>query len=321
MDELCRVLKNDGRIVIIDKNLKKLGKLVITDFEQWFESEAVRSYLEKNCYSVQTREIGYESQIADGLFLSWAGIKKSNMLDRTEWHSAMIGETPSGEIVDRIKSNAFPAWSRPLLQRTSPGDSMLELGSGTGELSAILGMYSRIPILLDFSRKNIDFSREVFEKLVIKVHLICADVLIGLPFATGSVDWVWSSGLLEHFSDEQIIGILKESMRVSRKGVISLVPNASSIPYRIGKHRKEKNGNWPYGREIPKFSMKELFKEAGLANIHEHSVGSHHALTFLDDHNAVRALYEEIGLQEVQKMNQGYLLFTVGEKIGRSGES
>ena len=78
IEELCRVLKDDGRIIIIDKNIEKLGTMIITDFEQWFDKNKVKTYLEKYCNDVQAKEIPSETFKADGLFLAWTGIKSSN---------------------------------------------------------------------------------------------------------------------------------------------------------------------------------------------------------------------------------------------------
>lgn len=75
IEELCRILKENGRIIIIDKNIEKLGRLEIADFEQWFDKNDVKTILEKYCRKVQVKEISYDHYEADGLFLAWTGIK------------------------------------------------------------------------------------------------------------------------------------------------------------------------------------------------------------------------------------------------------
>lgn len=316
IEELCRVLKDNGRIIIVDKNIGKLGKMKITDFEQWFDKNEVNTLLKKYCHDVRVEEISYDTHKADGLFLAWTGIKGSSALDSKEWHNVMIGKTSVHNLATRIKKNQFPVWCKPLLQHSSPSDSLLELGSGTGELSAILSIYGRITHLLDYSKENIDFAKALYKELGIEGYFYCQNILEGIPLKTSSIDWVWSSGLLEHFSDKQIMDILEESVRVCKKGVMSLVPNANSIFYRIGKFRMEQEGKWPYGKEMPKFTMKNYFKEARLKSIKEFSLGTYHAVQFLSFFSKeIKNFYNSIGLNEVQKLNQGYLLFTYGEKI------
>ncbi len=313
--ELCRVLKDGGRIVIIDKNIKKLGSMKITEFEQWFDENEVKTVLEKYCYNVSVKKISCNSRGGDGLFLVWTGIKSSSAKDSIEWHDVMIGEVSARELAEKIRRNQFPVWCKPLIQYSTPCDSMLELGSGTGELSAILGVYDRAPHLLDYSEGSIDYAKSLFKELKIKGCFFCQNILDGMPMETGSIDWVWSSGLLEHFSDEQIVDILKESLRISKKGVMSLVPNAGSMFYRIGKYKMEQEGTWPYGKEIPKYTMKDYFRIAGLKNIKEHTVGNYHTLQFWGLNKVgIRNFFDNLSFRELQNLNQGYLVFTYGEK-------
>lgn len=255
-------------------------------------------------------------------FFQKIGIKKDNNiifnynnLGRKDWHQLMIGEKTVYDLATKIKSKQFPAWCDSLLQHSSVGDSMLELGSGTGELSAILGIHNRKPHLLDFSDGNIDFAKKLFKELGFEGQFYSGDILEGVPLKTNSIDLVWSSGLLEHFSEEQIAEILKESVRICKKGVMSLVPNANSIFYRVGKFKMEQEGTWSYGKEVPKFTMKDYFKAAGLKNIKEYSVGPYHALQFWgQDKKEIKNFYDNLSAEELEKLNQGYLLFTYGEK-------
>ncbi len=206
--------------------------------------------------------------------------KQSHKLNPYEWHKVMIGNQTINNIIMRINKKEFPIWSKSLLNHSSVGDSLLELGSGTGELSAILNIHSRITHLMDFSEKSIDFSKKLFEQLNLKGFFYCQDIRNGIPLKTNEIDFVWSSGLIEHFSDEQILRILKESVKVCKKGIMTLVPNANSIFYRIGKYTMEQKGSWKYGIENPKYSLRTFFKKVGLRNIIEYSIGVNHSLRF-----------------------------------------
>jgi len=234
-------------------------------------------------------------------------------LNDKEWHTAIKAGRTVEEIAATIKRNDFPVWCKPLLKHTQADQVILELGSGTGELAAILSLYARRVQLIDYSADNNAFAQQLFEKLGITAGFHCHDITKPIPLENRSVDWVYSSGVLEHFSDKEIISILKESKRLARQGVMSLVPNANAIFYRVGKSKMEREGNWKYGYEDPKWTMRPLFEEAGLNHIHEYSVGTYHALEFWGkSHEDIKHFLETCSLEQLQRLNQGYLLFTIG---------
>jgi hypothetical protein len=77
----------------------------------------------------------------------------------------------------------------------------------------------------------------------------------------------------------------------------------------------EQEGKWPYGKEIPKFSMSHYFEEIGLKNIIEYSIAPYHSIEFLSTiRSDAELFYNSLNLQEIAELNQGYLLFTYGEK-------
>ena len=74
--EICRVVKPGGRIVIIDKNKQKWGRLKTPEWEKWFDRRQLERLLEKHCRQVSSREISYWEDVApDGLFLAWLAEK------------------------------------------------------------------------------------------------------------------------------------------------------------------------------------------------------------------------------------------------------
>jgi ubiquinone/menaquinone biosynthesis C-methylase UbiE len=218
-------------------------------------------------------------------------------LSPKKWNKSFIGDSTVDNFIGMKKDNK---WVIPILENTSKGNKVLELGSGSGVLSSILSEKGRKLTLVDFSEDNLDFSKTLFRKLDLKAEFIKSNVLNKFPFKNKSFDCVFSSGLLEHFNDKEIIKILKESKRVSRKLVISLMPNANSLPYHLGKLIQEKEGKWIYGKETPKTSMKELFEKAGLKIIEEYSI------------DPIFKEYNKLGESRIKLINQGYLLVTIG---------
>lgn len=74
--EMVRILKNGGKIIIIDKNAAKLGALKLEPWEQWFEPEKIIKLLQKYGVKAHYKPIAYGNHSRpDGLFIAWKGVK------------------------------------------------------------------------------------------------------------------------------------------------------------------------------------------------------------------------------------------------------
>jgi ubiquinone/menaquinone biosynthesis C-methylase UbiE len=89
--------------------------------------------------------------------------------------------------------------------------SILDVGTGTSDLLEAVP-HVRTRIGLDFKLDHLLFDRDPgVLRVVGDAHK--------LPFRDGAVDLVTSSHFFHHFSPDENVGILGESLRVSRKGV------------------------------------------------------------------------------------------------------
>ena len=74
--ELCRIVKPEGRIVIIDKNIEAWGRLPTPPWELWFHRRGLERLLSRHCRKVSSRPISYWEDVKpDGLFLAWLAVK------------------------------------------------------------------------------------------------------------------------------------------------------------------------------------------------------------------------------------------------------
>jgi malonyl-CoA O-methyltransferase len=72
VDEMCRVLKPGGKLVIIDKNAEHWGRLKTPAWERWFGRKELEQLLTRNCHDVHSEFLSYWEDVApDGLFLVW----------------------------------------------------------------------------------------------------------------------------------------------------------------------------------------------------------------------------------------------------------
>ncbi len=208
-----------------------------------------------------------------------------------------------------------------LEQLTKPGDVLLEAGCGSGTISAELGLAGRMIYLADFSQPILDRAVRLFElSRLSKPVTILADLTCPLPLPGKSIDVVWSSGVLEHWTDEELVPIVREMARISRRLVVSLVPYAGCVLYRFGKSVAETRGSWPYGRELPRETLRPIFEKVGLRRVSEMTIWSEQAVVFLSFFDPklrreVAAWWNSLPSQDPLRRTQGYLLLTVGDVI------
>lgn len=69
--ELVRVTKIGGKVIIIDKNIEKLGKLKLFSYERWFDKSQIQQIAQDcNCICQIFDRVSYEKIEADGLFFA-----------------------------------------------------------------------------------------------------------------------------------------------------------------------------------------------------------------------------------------------------------
>ena len=243
-------------------------------------------------------------------------------LSPEEWSKVLTDSSGEPEKVAwRLSRGEVLPWVDVLAHFTEDSLEILDLGCGHGENAAVLALKGKWVTLLDWSEENLEFCRKLFGALGKGAKFQQADMTKPLPFADRSFDTVFSCGVFEYFSDEQIKSILKEALRVSRKRVIIMVPNAWSVLYRVGMWYMKITKRWPWGGEKPFASLKPHFLAAGEGlKLSEFSVGAKHSLNFLTmpgGRTLQRLIRKVFGLtdhSEPSRLNQGYLLISVGER-------
>lgn len=164
------------------------------------------------------------------------------------------------------------------------GKSILEAGSGTGVISALLANRGFYVTLLDISEDAIRISKSVFAKNGVKGNFVHGD-LFTMPSPDNTFDLVWNAGVLEHFKENGRITALREMARVIKPGglVLTYNPYSKAVFYRTGKWWAERTGKWEFGSEFPVRSLvlASQGKEAGLKMIEEYPICAKEQLRFL----------------------------------------
>ena len=315
IEEMVRVTRQGGWIIVVDKERGSWGRLDCPSWERWPSTDDLVRFLNRTCDEVSHKAVGYDGHKADGLMVVWWGRKRSR-LTGNEWNNILLGPNEESDVTDRIRFSRLTPWAQEVFLATAHGQRVLEVGSGTGEISLALAQGGRNICALDICPSSLRFTKSCATSIDVNVEAVAADATKHLPFATGSFDCVWSSGLLEHFDQAERQLMLREFARVSSELVVIIVPNAASVAYRTGKAMQEEAGTWKYGLEMPLRTLVQDFEAAHLKVISEDSIGERHALNFLGRaHRLGKALSPWVESQNAFDWNQGYLLITVGRKI------
>ncbi len=229
-----------------------------------------------------------------------------------EWDRLYSAEVPAVQGLSSVVARALQAC-------TQEGDLLLEAGCGSGSLSAELAHAGRRVELADFSSNILSRACQLFVRSgLVEPEVHQFDMTRPWPLSDQQVDTVWSSGVLEHWTDEELLPIVREMARVSRKSVVALVPYAGSALYRFGKWHAETRNVWPYGRELPRATLRPLFEQAGLTQIHEQVLWAPQSAWFLHyiDPDLSRLAGEwlhSLPADDPILAGQGYLLLIEGK--------
>src|SRR3954470_13121582 len=100
-------------------------------------------------------------------------------------------------------------YARSLLALSS---RTLEVGAGSGRLSALLAKHGHRLTCLDYTPEALEAARRNFAAAGVPGEFVQGDAF-ALPFSEGSFDAVFSTGLLEHYADPlpivaEMVGVL-----------------------------------------------------------------------------------------------------------------
>lgn len=157
------------------------------------------------------------------------------------------------------------------------GITTVELGSGRGDLSALLAERGATVTLVDSCETALNQARVRFDRLGLTATYQRADFL-DAAFPDGrQYDLSLSSGVIEHFKNDDRTRTVRSHFDVLAPGGMTVisVPHAHCPPYRLWKLYLELRGWWPYGMEIP-YTKRELARrtrDAGFARVEAHCAG------------------------------------------------
>jgi ubiquinone/menaquinone biosynthesis C-methylase UbiE len=117
--------------------------------------------------------------------------------------------------------------------------SVLDVGAGSGEILQTIAEFARKSgrnadltgiDLNEFSAESISYESENFSE----IKAVRGDAF-RLPFANGSFDYSICSLFTHHFTDENVVKILREMQRVSRRGIFAIDLHRHGVAYFLYK--------------------------------------------------------------------------------------
>ncbi|MBB4638663.1 methyltransferase domain-containing protein [Longimicrobium terrae] len=120
--------------------------------------------------------------------------------------------------------------------------SALEVGVGSGAQSALISRWVPHTVTVDNDARIMKAALPNLERFGPRTRVVGADAF-RLPFADQSFGVSLSQGLMEHFSDEQIHGLVREQLRVCRSVVFS-VPSDRYPRQDVGNERLMTPAQW-----------------------------------------------------------------------------
>jgi len=172
---------------------------------------------------------------------------------------------------------------RAWFERIVPGGlvKVLEAGCGAGAQSLALAQATRFEIhLLDSSVEALAAAKSLFAEHGLNPAVECADLF---QEGTPDFDLVFNSGVIEHFSFDDQVRMVRAMARRSRGLVAVLAPNARCYWYWIARIGNASAGQWPFGLEMPVSSLADVFTAAGVELLEEKYLGRAWAGMFLRD--------------------------------------
>ena len=148
------------------------------------------------------------------------------------------------------------------------GKTICEVGCGSGMISAVLGRMGAKITLVDKSPKALDFARGHLRQQGLKAEYYLQDAT-GMDFADEKFDVVWNGGVIEHFTDEGKVALIREMWRiVSPEGILLiLAPNRWDIPFSLAQRLAKRRGTWQFGYEddLSYLRLRRLASRSGLS--------------------------------------------------------
>jgi ribosomal protein L11 methyltransferase (prmA) len=110
-----------------------------------------------------------------------------------------------------------------LIKKYSPNKKIIEAGSGTGILSTYLASLGFDSVAIDIDKDILNLSKKIAKEYGAKNKpKFMIDSILKLNYKNKEFDVSFSNGVLEHFSDKEIIETIKKQLKIANTVVVGI---------------------------------------------------------------------------------------------------
>ncbi len=141
------------------------------------------------------------------------------------WYEIYIDEinekgSISNYVNDKIKTKKNLI---DLIKKYSPNKKIIEAGSGTGILSTYLASLGFDSVAIDIDKDILNLSKKIAKEYGAKNKpKFMMDSILKLNYKNKEFDVSFSNGVLEHFSDKEIIKTIKKQLKIANTVIVGI---------------------------------------------------------------------------------------------------
>lgn len=141
------------------------------------------------------------------------------------WYEIYIDEinekgSISNYVNDKIKTKKKLI---DLIKKYSPNKKIIEAGSGTGILSTYLASLGFDSVAIDIDKDILNLSKKIAKEYGAKNKpKFMVDSILKLNYKNKEFDVSFSNGVLEHFSDKEIIKTIKKQLKIANTVIVGI---------------------------------------------------------------------------------------------------
>lgn len=144
---------------------------------------------------------------------------------KKSWYQIYLEEieekgSMSNYVIDKIKNKKVLI---DLIKKYSPNKKIIEAGSGTGILSTYLSSIGFDSLAIDIDKEILNLSKKIAKEYnATNKPKFKIDSILELNYKENQFDVSFSNGVLEHFSDEDIILTLQKQMYIAKTVIVGI---------------------------------------------------------------------------------------------------